>query len=130
MVTRRWRGAPATTPSILPWLFLPSPRKAAGNDLGFDQVFARQIRALGRPGDLALGISTSGKSPNVIRGLEAARDLGLAAAALSGGDGGDLTGLADPLLVVPSATTARIQEMHITLGQMFCGALERALGLV
>ncbi len=103
---------------------------AAGNDLGFDQIFARQIRALGRPGDLALGISTSGKSPNVIRGLEAARDMGLAAAALSGGDGGDLTGLADPLLVVPSATTARIQEMHITLGQMFCGALERALGLV
>ncbi len=103
---------------------------AAGNDLGFDQVFARQIRALGRPGDLALGISTSGKSPNVIRGLEAARDMGLAAAALSGGDGGDLTGLADPLLVVPSATSARIQEMHITLGQMFCGALERALGLV
>jgi len=103
---------------------------AAGNDLGFDQVFARQIRALGGPGDLALGISTSGKSPNVIRGLEAARDMGLTAAALSGGDGGDLTGLADPLLVVPSATTARIQEMHITLGQMFCGALERALGLV
>ena len=56
--------------------------------------------------------------------------MGLAAAALSGGDGGDLTGLADPLLVVPSVTTARIQEMHITLGQMFCGALERALGLV
>jgi D-sedoheptulose 7-phosphate isomerase len=103
---------------------------AAGNDLGFDQIFARQIRALGRPGDLALGISTSGKSPNVIRGLEAARDMELTAAALSGGDGGDLTGLADPLLVVPSATTARIQEMHITLGQMFCGALERALGLV
>jgi D-sedoheptulose 7-phosphate isomerase len=103
---------------------------AAGNDLGFEQVFARQIRALGRPGDLALGISTSGKSPNVIRGLEAAREMGLAAAALSGGDGGSLTGLADPLLVVPSATTARIQEMHITLGQMFCGALERALGLV
>jgi len=103
---------------------------AAGNDLGFDQVFARQIRALGRPGDLALGISTSGKSPNVIRGLEAARDMELTAAALSGGDGGDLTGLADPLLVVPSATTARIQEMHIPLGQMFCGALERALGLV
>ncbi len=103
---------------------------AAGNDLGFDQVFARQVRALGRPGDLALGISTSGKSPNVIRGLEAARDMGLVAAALSGGGGGDLAGLADPLLIVPSATTARIQEMHITLGQMFCGALERALGLV
>ncbi len=103
---------------------------AAGNDLGFDQVFARQIRALGRPGDLALGISTSGRSPNVLRGLEAARELGLVAAALSGRDGGELVGLADPLLIVPSATTSRIQEMHITLGQMFCGALERALGLV
>ncbi len=103
---------------------------AAGNDLGFDQVFARQIRALGKPGDLALAISTSGRSPNVLRGLEAARDMGLVAAALSGRDGGALAGLADPLLIVPSATTARIQEMHITLGQMFCGALERALGLV
>jgi D-sedoheptulose 7-phosphate isomerase len=103
---------------------------AAGNDLGFDQVFARQIRALGGPGDLALGISTSGRSPNVIRALETARDMGLAAAALSGKDGGELVGLADPLLIVPSTTTARIQEMHITLGQMFCGALERALGLV
>jgi D-sedoheptulose 7-phosphate isomerase len=103
---------------------------AAGNDLGFDQVFARQIRALGGPGDLALGISTSGRSPNVIRALETARDMGLVAAALSGKDGGELVGLADPLLIVPSTTTARIQEMHITLGQMFCGALERALGLV
>ena len=103
---------------------------AVGNDLGFDQVFARQIRALGKPGDLALGISTSGRSPNVLRGLEAARDMGLVAAALSGRDGGELVGLADPLLIVPSATTSRIQEMHITLGQMFCGALEQALGLV
>jgi D-sedoheptulose 7-phosphate isomerase len=103
---------------------------AAGNDLGFEQVFARQLRALGKPGDLALGISTSGKSPNVLRALEAARDMGLVAAALSGKGGGDLAGLADPLLIVPSSTTARIQEMHITLGQMFCGALERALDLV
>jgi D-sedoheptulose 7-phosphate isomerase len=103
---------------------------AAGNDLGFEQIFARQVRALGKPGDLALGISTSGCSANVLRGLEAARELGLVAAALSGHDGGALVGLADPLLIVPSATTSRIQEMHITLGQMFCGALERALGLV
>ena len=103
---------------------------AIGNDLGFDQLFARQIRALGKPGDLALGISTSGKSRNVILGLEAARELGLVAAALTGRDGGDLKGLADPLLTVPSETTARIQEMHITLGQMLCGALERELGLV
>ncbi len=103
---------------------------AIGNDLGFDEIFARQLRALGRPGDLAIGISTSGRSPNVIRALEAARELGLGAAALTGGDGGSLPGLADPLVIVPSRTTARIQEMHITLGQMLCGALERKLGLV
>jgi D-sedoheptulose 7-phosphate isomerase len=103
---------------------------AIGNDLGFDELFARQVRALGRPGDVALGISTSGRSRNVINALQAARAGGLVPAALSGGDGGDLKGLADPLLVVPSRTTARIQEMHITLGQMLCGALERGLGLV
>ncbi|MCG8361170.1 MAG: SIS domain-containing protein [Kiloniellales bacterium] len=103
---------------------------AIGNDLGFDQLFARQIRALGRPGDLAIGISTSGKSPNVTIGLEAAKNVGMVAAALCGRAGGDLTKIADPLLIVPSDTTARIQEMHITLGQMFCGALEQGLGLV
>jgi D-sedoheptulose 7-phosphate isomerase len=103
---------------------------AIGNDLGFEQLFARQIRALGRPGDVALAITTSGRSRNVILGLEAARDMRLVPAALSGGDGGQLPGLADPLLLVPSRTTARIQEMHITLGQMLCGALERTLGLV
>ena len=100
---------------------------AIGNDLGFDQLFARQIAALGRPGDLALGISTSGRSPNVVAGLQAARSAGLHAAALSGGDGGHLTDLADPLLVVPSQTVARIQEMHILIGHCLCGALEAAL---
>jgi D-sedoheptulose 7-phosphate isomerase len=103
---------------------------AIGNDLGFEHLFARQVRALGRAGDLAIGISTSGRSRNVILGLEAARAMGLGAAALSGGDGGDLRGLADPLVIVPSRVTARIQEMHILLGQMLCGALERMLGLV
>jgi D-sedoheptulose 7-phosphate isomerase len=103
---------------------------AIGNDMGFDQLFARQVQALGRAGDLAIGISTSGRSRNVIRALEVARELGLGAAALTGGDGGSLPGLADPLVIVPSRTTARIQEMHITLGQMLCGALERKLGLV
>jgi D-sedoheptulose 7-phosphate isomerase len=103
---------------------------AIGNDLGFEHLFARQVRALGRPGDLAIGISTSGRSRNVILGLEAARATGLGAAALSGGDGGELRGLADPLVIVPSRVTARIQEMHILLGQMLCGALEQMLGLV
>ena len=97
---------------------------AIGNDLGFEHIFARQIEALGRAGDLALGISTSGRSANVVAGLRAAKRLGLGAAALSGGDGGVLAGLADPLLLVPSRVTARIQEMHIMLGQMLCGALE------
>ena len=103
---------------------------AIGNDLGFDRLFARQVDALGRAGDIALGLSTSGRSRNVVLGLQAARDNGLVAAAFSGGDGGDLVGLADPLLIVPSRTTARIQELHLTLGQMLCGAVERSLGLV
>lgn len=103
---------------------------AIGNDFGFEHLFARQVRALGVAGDVAIGISTSGRSPNVLRALEAAGEIGLTAAGLSGGDGGAMGGLADPLLIVPSKTTARIQEMHITLGQLFCGALERRLGLV
>jgi D-sedoheptulose 7-phosphate isomerase len=101
---------------------------AIGNDLGFDELFARQVRALGRPGDVAIGISTSGNSENVLRALAAAREMGCVAAALAGRDGGRLRGQADPLLVVPVAETARIQEMHITLGHMLCGALERELG--
>ena len=102
---------------------------AAGNDLGFEQVFARQIEALGRPGDLAVALSTSGRSPNVIAGLRAARAAGLTAAALGGGDGGMLAGLADPVLLVPAEETCRIQEMHITLGHMLCAAIERELCL-
>ncbi|MCC7166211.1 MAG: SIS domain-containing protein [Rhodospirillales bacterium] len=99
---------------------------AAANDFSFDQIFARQIEALGRPGDVAIGITTSGKSPNITQALRTAKALGLVAAALSGRDGGDLVGLADPLVIVPSAITARIQEMHILLGHMLCEALERS----
>jgi len=103
---------------------------AAGNDLGFEQIFARQIEALGREGDVAIAISTSGKSPNVLAALRMAKTKGIVTAALGGKGGGDMGPLADHLLVVPSATTARIQEMHIALGQMLCGALEIELGLV
>lgn len=98
---------------------------AIGNDFGFEQIFARQIEALGKPGDLAIGISTSGRSANVIEGLRAAKAGGLTAAALSGHEGGALAALASPLVLVPSTTTARIQEMHILLGQMLCDLLER-----
>ncbi|HWC62226.1 MAG TPA: SIS domain-containing protein [Rhizomicrobium sp.] len=103
---------------------------AAGNDMGFDQIFARQIAALGRPGDVAVGISTSGRSLNVIEGLKQARAGGLTACAFGGAGGGLLPGIADPILIVPSKVTARIQEMHISLGQMLCGALEAELGLI
>ena len=101
---------------------------AAGNDLGFERIFARQIEALGRPGDIAIAISTSGRSPNIIAALKQAKAMQLITAALAGKGGGALVGLADHLLVVPSDVTARIQEMHITLGQMLCGALEIELG--
>jgi D-sedoheptulose 7-phosphate isomerase len=103
---------------------------AAGNDLGFDRIFARQIEALGKPGDVAIAISTSGKSPNIIAALEQAKAMRLVTAALGGKGGGGMAGLADHLLIVPSDTTARIQEMHIALGHMLCGALETELGLV
>jgi D-sedoheptulose 7-phosphate isomerase len=102
---------------------------AGGNDLGFDRIFARQIEALGRPGDVAIAMSTSGKSANVIAGLKQARAMGLVTAAFGGDKGGEMAGLADHLLAVPSVTAARIQEMHIALGQMLCGAMEIELGL-
>lgn len=103
---------------------------AIGNDYGFEHLFARQLQALGQHADLAIAISTSGRSPNVIRALAMARQLGMQSAALTGCNGGELPKLADPVLVVPSYRTARIQEMHITLGHMFCGALERSLALL
>lgn len=101
---------------------------AGGNDFGFDTIFECQVRALGRPGDVAIGLSTSGTSPNVIKALTAARDIGMTAAALSGKGGGELVGLAEPLIVVPSDVTARIQEMHITIGHMLCDVLEQTCG--
>lgn len=103
---------------------------AAGNDLGFEQIFTRQIETLGRVGDVALGISTSGKSPNISSALKKARQRGLVTAALTGRDGGDLPSCVDHCLIVPSDVTSRIQEMHILLGHMLCGALELELGLV
>jgi D-sedoheptulose 7-phosphate isomerase len=102
---------------------------AGANDLGFETIFSRQVEALGRPGDVAVGISTSGRSPNVLAGLRVARARGLRTTGLTGGDGGELPSLCDASLIVPSRVTARIQEMHIFLGHMLCKALEQRLGL-
>lgn len=98
---------------------------ACSNDFTFDDIFARQIEALMKPQDVAIGISTSGNSPNVLKALAAARALGGTAAGLTGRDGGKMVGLADPLVVVPSDVTARIQEMHILLGHALCDVLEQ-----
>lgn len=103
---------------------------AIGNDLGFDSLFSRQIEALGQEGDVAIGMSTSGKHLNVLRAFEEARERKLITVGLTGGTGGEFQGKVDIMLVVPSPIIARIQEMHITLGQMFVGALEYRLGLV
>jgi D-sedoheptulose 7-phosphate isomerase len=98
---------------------------AAGNDDGFETVFARQVEGLARAGDVLLAISTSGRSPNVVRAVEEARRRGLRTLGLLGKDGGTLRPLLDIALVVPSSNTQRIQEVHITVGHILCGALER-----
>jgi len=103
---------------------------ACGNDIGFDAIFERQVAGLGRLNDIAFGISTSGKSANVLRGLRQARAMGLQTVGLTGGMGGDMASTCDALIAVPSVRTARIQEMHITIGHMLCKALEQRLGLV
>ncbi len=107
-----------------------SALSAIGNDFGFEHLFSRQVEALGRKGDVAIGISTSGTSKNVLRALDQAKKQGLVTVGFTGKSGGNMGPLCDVLLKVPSTTTARIQEMHITLGQMLCGALEIRLGLV
>jgi len=102
---------------------------AAGNDLGFDEVFARQVEALVRAGDLLVLHTTSGESPNVIRAAEAARAKGAGVVALLGRDGGRLRALVDDALVIPAAETARIQELHIAVEHVICQLVERELGV-
>jgi D-sedoheptulose 7-phosphate isomerase len=103
---------------------------AVANDIGYMEVFARQVLALGRPGDLLIAISTSGNSPSVLRAAEAARQQGLMVAGLTGRTGGKLRPLCDLCLCVPSEATPRIQEMHILIGHILCDVAERILGEV
>jgi D-sedoheptulose 7-phosphate isomerase len=98
-----------------------------GNDFGFEEVFARQLEAHAKPGDIAVAISTSGNSANVLKAVAAAKKLGLLTLGLSGNSGGKLKGMVDLCVCVPSAKVARIQEAHITIIQSWCGAIEDAL---
>lgn len=100
---------------------------AVGNDDSFDRVFVRQIEALGRPGDVAFGISTSGSSANVIKALETARARGLRTIALTGRDGGAAGAAAEIHINVPESSTARVQEVHATLIHVICELVERGL---
>lgn len=100
---------------------------AVGNDYGFEQIFSRQIEALGRPGDVAVGISTSGNSPNVIAGLKQARQQSLKTIGLAGRDGGLIRPCADIPLVVGWPNTARVQECHLTIGHLLCELVENNL---
>jgi D-sedoheptulose 7-phosphate isomerase len=97
------------------------------NDYGYDELFARQVRAHGQKGDLAVAISTSGNSPNVLKGVEAARACGVTTIGWTGGTGGKLAALVEYPFVVPSTVTARIQESHITLGHVLCELAEEQL---
>ncbi len=99
---------------------------AIGNDYGFEQIFARQIRALGQPGDVALAISTSGNSPNVLRALETARQGGLLTIGLTGKTGGKMHHLVDLCVCVPSDSTPRIQEAHLLIVHIVSGIVESA----
>ncbi len=97
---------------------------AIGNDYGFENVFSRQLEALALPGDLFLAISTSGSSANVINAIHSAKKTGCKTLGLSGRDGGKMNELCDLNIVVPSDITARIQEMHILIGHIFCKAVD------
>ncbi len=99
-----------------------------GNDYGFEQIFARQVLALGKPGDVAIAISTSGNSPNVLVAIEACRGRGIKTIGLTGGNGGQVVKAVDIPIVVPSTNTARVQECHIAIGHIFCELVEPLFG--
>jgi D-sedoheptulose 7-phosphate isomerase len=100
---------------------------AIGNDYGFEHLFERQLRGLGRPGDAFLAISTSGRSPNILRALTAARELGLVTMGFSGADSIEMRGLCHHFLAAPSRETAIIQQIHIVAGHAICALVERAV---
>ena len=100
---------------------------AIGNDYGYEQVFERQIRGLGKRGDGFIAISTSGRSPNILAALRAARDLGVMTIGFAGSDGGTMKDLCDLCLFAPSDETPQIQQIHITAAHIICGLVERSI---
>ncbi len=102
---------------------------AIGNDIGFDHIFSRQIEAIGLKGDIAIGISTSGKSKNIINGLKKATEMQLKCLAFTGNNTTFVRDFCQEIIAIPAKNTSRIQEMHILIGQMLCNALEHNLGL-
>lgn len=100
---------------------------AIGNDMGYESIFRRQVEAHGRPGDVAVGITTSGRSPNVVQALQLARERGLVTVGMTGGGGGRLVGLVDYLIDVPHGETARIQEVHVMVVHVLCQVVEEAM---
>ena len=97
---------------------------AAGNDFGFDHLFSRQLEALGQPGDIFLGISTSGNSPNILKALHQAKKMDITTIGFSGNDGGQMRSLCHHTIIIPSAVTMNIQESHLTLEHIFCMLVE------
>ena len=100
---------------------------AIGNDYAFQQIFSRQLEGLAQPGDVAIGLSTSGNSLNVVEGLRKAKELNVQTIGLTGGTGGQMAALCDLCICVPSTITARIQEVHLTIGHLLCALVEDAL---
>jgi len=100
---------------------------AIGNDYAFEQIFSRQLEGLAQPGDVAVGLSTSGNSANVLKALQQGKELRVTTIGLTGGTGGQMAVLCDICVVVPSSVTARIQELHLTIGHILCGLVEDAL---
>lgn len=105
----------------------PSTITACGNDYGYDELFARQVEAFGGPGDVLLGISTSGNSKNVLKAIEKAETQGMKVILLLGGDGGQMREKGSHRIIVPSKVTARIQESHILIGHIICSVIEKRL---
>jgi D-sedoheptulose 7-phosphate isomerase len=100
---------------------------SVSNDIAFDEIFSKQLRALGKEGDVAIGISTSGNSPNIVKAFEVAKEMGMKRVALTGNNGGVISKMADFSLVVPSTSTPRIQEVHILIGHILCEMVEHSL---